>query len=74
MSIISVIARRVTRSLKLGSRSTEPDYQPNERVKLRHINITNLQDPRFAPDQWDRLMAKAASAEPSSHIGARLRS
>jgi hypothetical protein len=62
MSFISAIARTVTRSFKLGSRPTEPDYQSNEYVKLRHTNITNLQDPRFTKDQWDNLMAKAASA------------
>ena len=63
MSFISAIARTVTRSLKLGSRPTEPDCQPNERVKLRYTNITNLQDPRFTKDQWDKLMAKAANAK-----------
>jgi hypothetical protein len=63
MSLVSVIARTVTRSLKLGSRPTEPDSQPNEYVKLRHTNATNLQDPRFTKDQWDKLMAKAASAK-----------
>lgn len=63
MSFISAIARTVTRSLKLGSRPTEPDYRPNERVKLRHANITNLQNPRFTKDQWDQLMSKAASAK-----------
>ena len=63
MSLASVIARTVTRSLKLGSRPTEPDYQPNEYVKLRHTNVTNLQDPRFTKDQWSKLMAKAASAK-----------
>jgi hypothetical protein len=47
----------------LGSRPTEPDSQPNEYVKLRHTNATNLQDPRFTKDQWDKLMAKAASAK-----------
>jgi hypothetical protein len=62
MSLVSIIARTVTRSLKLGSRPTEPDYRPNEYVKLRHTNITNLQNPRFTKDQWDNLMAKAASA------------
>lgn len=66
MSLVSIIARTVTRSLKLGSRPTEPDYQPNEYVKLRHTNITNLQDPRFTKAQWDQLMAKAASAK---HLG-----
>ena len=70
MSFISAIARAVTRSLKLGSRPTEPDYQPNERVKLRHTNITNLQDPRFTKDQWDQLMSKAVSAKASSQVGA----
>ena len=66
MSLVSTIARTVARSLKLGFRPTEPDYQPNEYVKLRHINITNLQDPRFTKAQWDGLMAKAASAK---HLG-----
>jgi hypothetical protein len=66
MSLVSIIARTVTRSLKLGSRPTEPDYQPNEYVKLRHTNITNLQDPRFTKAQWDKLMAKAANAK---HLG-----
>jgi len=47
----------------LGSRATEPEYQPNEYVKLRHTKITNLQDPRFTKDQWDKLMARAASAK-----------
>ena len=63
MSLISVIARTVTRSFKLGSRPIEPNYQPNEYVKLRHTNITNLQDPRFTKDQWDNLMAKAANTK-----------
>ncbi len=63
MSLVSVMARTVTRSLKLGSRATEPEYQPNEYVKLRHTKITNLQDPRFTKDQWDKLMARAASAK-----------
>ena len=63
MSLVSVIARTVTRSLKLGSRPTEPDYQPNEYVKLRHTNITNLQDPRFTKDQWGKLTAEAARAK-----------
>lgn len=58
MSLTSVIARTVTRSLKLGSRPTKPAYQPNEYVKLRHTSITNLRDPRFTKDQWDKLMAK----------------
>ena len=58
MSLVSVIARTVTRRLKLGSRPTEPAYQPNENVKLRHTNIANLRDPRFTKDQWDKLMAK----------------
>lgn len=66
MSLVSVIARAVTRSLKLGSRSTEPDSRPNEYVKLHHTNITNLQDPRFTKAQWDKLMAKAANAK---HLG-----
>ena len=66
MSLVSVIVRTVTRSLKLGSRPTEPDYQSNEYVKLRRTNITHLQDPRFTKDQWDKLMAKAASAR---HLG-----
>ena len=63
MSLVSVIARTVTRSLKLVSRPTEPNYQPNEYVKLRHTNITNLQNPRFTKDQWDKLMSEAASAK-----------
>jgi hypothetical protein len=63
MSFISAIARTVTRSHKVGSRPIEPNYQPNEYVKLRNANITNLQDPRFTKDQWDNLMAKAASAK-----------
>jgi hypothetical protein len=63
MSLASAIARTVTRSFKLGSRPTEPDDQRNDCVKLRHANITNLQDPRFTKDQWDKLMAKAASAK-----------
>ena len=62
MSFVSVIVRTVTRSFKLGSRPTEPDYQSNEYVKLRRTNITYLQDPRFTKAQWDKLMAKAASA------------
>ena len=66
MSLVSVIARTVTRGFKLGSRPIEPGYQPNEHVKLRHTNITNLQDPRFTKAQWDKLMAKAASAK---HLG-----
>jgi hypothetical protein len=66
MSLVSTIARTITRSLKLGSRPTEPDYQPNEYVKLRHTNITNRQDPRFTKAQWDKLMAKAANAK---HLG-----
>ena len=66
MSFISAIARTVTRSIKLGSQPTEPNYQPNEYVKLRHTNITNLQDPRFTKAQWDKLMAKAANAK---HLG-----
>ena len=66
MSLVSIIARTVTRSLKLGSRPTEHGYQPNEYVKLRHTNITNLQDPRFTKAQWDKLVAKAASAK---HLG-----
>jgi hypothetical protein len=37
MSLVSVIARTVTRSLKLGSRPTEPDYQPNEYVQVRAV-------------------------------------
>ncbi len=63
MSLVSVIARTVTRSFKLGSRPTGPNYQPNEYVKLGHTNITYLQNPRFTKDQWDQLMAKAASAK-----------
>jgi hypothetical protein len=63
MSLVSVIARTVTRSLKLGSRPSEPDHQTNEYAKLRHTNMSNLQDPRFTKDQWDKLMAKAASAK-----------
>jgi hypothetical protein len=63
MSLASIIARTVTKSLRFGSRPTEPHYQPNKHVKLRQTNITNLQDPRFTKDQWDKLMAKAASAE-----------
>ena len=63
MWLVSTIARTVTRSLKLGSRPTEPDYQPNEYIKLRHSNITYLQNPRFTKDQWEMLMAKASSAE-----------
>jgi len=47
----------------LGSRPTEPDYQPNEYVKSPHTNITYLQNPRFTKDQWDHLMAEAASAK-----------
>jgi len=66
MSLVSIIARTVTRSLKLGSRPTEPDYQPNEYVKLRHTNLTNLQDPRFTKAQWDQLMAKPANVK---HLG-----
>jgi len=66
MWLVSTIARTVTRSLKLGSRPTEPDYQPNEYIKLRHTNITYLQNPRFTKDQWEMLMAKAASAK---HLG-----
>jgi hypothetical protein len=66
MSLVSVIVRTVTSSLKLGSRPTEPDYRPNGYVKLGHTNITNLQDPRFTKAQWDKLMAKAASA---NHLG-----
>ena len=62
MSLVSVIVRTVTRSLKLGSRPTEPDYQSNEYVKLHRTNITYLQDPRFTKDQWDQLIATAASA------------
>jgi hypothetical protein len=58
MSLISVMARTVTRNLKFGSRPTEPDSQPNEYVKLRQTNIRNLQDPRFTKDQWYKLMAK----------------
>ena len=63
MSFISAIARTVTRSHKLGPRPIEPNYQLTEYVKLRHTNITNLQDPRFTKDQWDNLMAKAARAK-----------
>jgi len=63
MSFVSVIARTVTRSSKLGSRPTAPNYQPNEYIKLRHTNITSLQNPRFTKDQWEMLMAKASSAE-----------
>ena len=66
MSLVSIIARTVTRSLKLGSRPSEPDYQPNEYGKLHHTNITNLQNPRFTKAQWDKLMAKAASTK---HLG-----
>ena len=66
MSLLSIIARTVTSSLKLGSRPTEPDYRPNEYVKSRHTNITNLQDPRFTKAQWDKLMTKAANAK---HLG-----
>lgn len=47
----------------MGSRPTEPNCQPNEYIKLRHTNITYLQNPRFTKDQWEMLMAKAASAE-----------
>jgi hypothetical protein len=60
MSLISAIAETVTRRLKVGSRQTEPDYQPNESVKMRGTNITYVQDPRFTREQWDQLMAKAA--------------
>jgi hypothetical protein len=63
MSLVSGIVRTVTRSLKLGSLPTEPDYQSNEYVKLRRTSITYLQDPRFTKDQWEMLMAKASSAE-----------
>jgi hypothetical protein len=63
MSLMSVIARTITRSFKLDSRPIELNYRPNEYVKLRHANITNLQDPRFTRDQLDNLMAKAASAK-----------
>jgi hypothetical protein len=62
MSLVSVIVRTVTRSFKLDSRPIEPNYQPNEYVKLRHTNIRYLQNPRFTKDQWAQLMAKAASA------------
>ena len=63
MSFISAIARTVTRSHKVNSRPIEPNYQPNECVKLRNANITNLQDPRFTKDQWENLRAKATSAK-----------
>jgi len=49
----------------LGSGPTQPDYQPNEYVKLQHTNITNLQDPRFTKAQWDKLMAEAVKREAS---------
>ncbi len=42
MSLVSVIARKVARSLKFGSRPTEPDYRPNEYVKLRHTKHHEL--------------------------------
>jgi hypothetical protein len=64
--IVRTVTRTVTRSLKLGSLPTEPDYQSNEYVKLRRTNITPLQDPRFTKDQRDKLMRKAASAR---HLG-----
>jgi hypothetical protein len=63
MSLISVVARTVTRSLRSGLRPNEPEYQPNEHVKLRYTNIPRLQDPRFTKEQWDNLMAKAASVK-----------
>lgn len=61
MSLVSTIARTFTRSLKLVSRPSEPDHQRNQYVKLRHTNVTNLQDPRFTKAQWDKLMAKVAN-------------
>ncbi len=49
------------RSLRLGSRPTEP--KPNEYAKLRHTTTSNLQNPRFTKDQWDKLTVEAASTE-----------
>ena len=61
MSLVSVFRRTVTRSLRLGSRPTEPD-PPNKDIEIYHTNVATLQDPRFTKEQLDK-MAKAASAK-----------
>ena len=61
MSLVSVFRKTVTRSLRLGSRPTEP-VTPNQDVKLRHTNPPDLQDPRFTKEQLDKV-TKAASTK-----------
>lgn len=60
MSFASLIVKRVTGSLKLGSPRTKL------KGKLRDTKIADLQDPRFTKDQFEKLMAKPMETERSA--------
>jgi len=60
MSFASLLVRRVTGSLKLGSRRTKLDG------KLHDTNIVDLHDPRYTKDQFEKLMARSNGADHSA--------
>jgi hypothetical protein len=59
MSFASVMVKKVTGSLKLGSSRTTLNG------KLRDTNIADMQDPRFTKDQFEKLRAKPTETERS---------
>jgi hypothetical protein len=60
MSFASLIVKRVTGSLKLGSPRTKL------KGKLRDTKIADLQNPRFTRDQFEKLKTKSTGAEQSA--------
>ena len=63
MSFITGIVRTVAESLKLITSRAKPKYPSHQSVKSREPKTAPLHDPRFTKDQWEKLMAKAASAK-----------
>lgn len=66
MSFASLMVKRVTESLKLGSQRAKLKYPSHEEGKLRGANISDLRDPRFTRDQLEKLMTQSTSAEHSA--------
>ncbi len=66
MSFASLIVRRFTGILKLGSQRANLKYPSHEEGKLRGANISDLRDPRFTRDQLEKLTTQSTDAEHSA--------
>ena len=66
MSFASFIVRKVTGSLKFGTRRIKLEDPSHEDGKLRDSSIAVLHNPRFTKEQFEKLTAKSTGVEHSA--------